>query len=64
MKILVQVKNVYGNELIYPICEKAKTFARIAGTKTLSKTILLEIYTLGYKVEQYQTALQAIPSEV
>ena len=28
--ITVQVRNVYGNSVVYPICERAKRFAAIA----------------------------------
>ena len=38
MKIEIQIKNVYGNELIYPMCKIGKAFADIAKTKTLSIT--------------------------
>ena len=48
MEIIVKVKNVYGQEKVYPICEKAKTFARIAGTKTLTTETIGLIKSLGY----------------
>jgi len=50
MKIFVEIKNTYGNELVYPVCENAKAFARIAGTKTLSQKTLNEIKHLGYEL--------------
>lgn len=50
MEIIVQVKNVYGNQMIYPACEKSEVFAKIAGKKTLSKTDLMNIEFLGYTV--------------
>jgi hypothetical protein len=31
-----EIKKVYGEEKVYPVCEDAKTFAQIAGTKTLT----------------------------
>ena len=36
-EIIVEIKSVYGNEVIYPVCEHAKLFAELAGTKTLTK---------------------------
>jgi hypothetical protein len=33
MKIQVTIKNVYGNELIYPMCKIGKAFADIAKLK-------------------------------
>lgn len=51
MKIQVEVKNVYGTELIYPVCDKAKLFGNIAGTKTLTMSVLRNIERLGYQIE-------------
>ena len=50
MNIYVSERNVYGNEVIYPACDKAKTFANIAGTKTLTSVIIAEIKNLGYDI--------------
>ncbi len=50
MEILVCVRNVYGNELIYPVCEKAKLFAKLAGRKTLSLADVQTIEALGFTV--------------
>lgn len=49
-EVHIQVKNVYGNELIYPVCENARTFAAIANTKTLSVRDINMIRKLGYVV--------------
>jgi hypothetical protein len=54
MKIVVQIKHVYGNELIYPVCETAKIFSYIAGNKTLSSHTIEQIKRLGYAVEVAQ----------
>ena len=54
MRILVQIKNVYGNETIYPICDTAKNLARLAGTKTLTRESIAIIKTLGYQIEVQQ----------
>ncbi len=50
MKLIVQIKNIYGVNRIYPVCEKSKTFSRIAGLKTLQSTTIDEIIKLGYKI--------------
>jgi copper chaperone CopZ len=57
MKITIQIKNVYGKEAIYPICEKGKIFAEIAGTKTLTRQTIQQIKSLGYEIEVMQIAL-------
>lgn len=48
--IEVEVKSVYGNTLIYPANDAAKTLARIAGTKTLSVADLQNASQLGLEV--------------
>ena len=50
MNIQVEVKNVYGNTTIYPVCDKAKMFASIAGTKTLTREALEKVKKLGYEI--------------
>ena len=50
MKIQVIIKNVYGNQLIYPKCDTSKAFSDIAKTKTLSIENLKTISQMGYKV--------------
>jgi hypothetical protein len=50
MEILVRAKCVYGKNTYYPLCEKAKLFAAIAGTKTLTPEVLGGIKELGYKL--------------
>ena len=52
MELLVEIKNVYGKDLIYPVCEKAKAFATIQGGKTLTnRTINTLINELGYDLK-------------
>jgi predicted aconitase len=50
MQITVKVKNVYGAEKIYPICEQAQIFAAMTGCKTLTDVTISYIKKLGYKV--------------
>ena len=51
MKIIVEVENVYGNVLVYPICKNAKIFCKLLNQKTLTGRNLEYIKSLGYKVE-------------
>ena len=48
MELKVQIKNNYGREMVYPICEKSKVFARISGHTTLTDGVIAEIKRLGY----------------
>ena len=50
MDITVEVKNVYGQDRIYPICSKAQLFTRLTNTKTLSTWDINRIKELGYTV--------------
>jgi hypothetical protein len=57
MEIKVKLKNVYGQDLVYPVCSKAKVFAQIAGTTTLTPETLSKITLLGYEVTNEPTKL-------
>lgn len=49
-EIFVSIKSVYGSQQIYPVCANAKTFAVLAGTKTLTPQAIGAIKDLGVKV--------------
>lgn len=49
--IVVKPKSVYGVTNFYPVCDGAKLFAELAGTKTLTRQSLNIIKRLGYAVE-------------
>lgn len=53
IEIVVRIKNVYGKEMIYPVCNTAKALALLAGHMTLTTEDLRIIKMLGYsfKVE-------------
>jgi hypothetical protein len=50
MQITVKRKNVYGNNLIYPVCDKAVCLTMLADTKTFTPYQIQIIKALGYKV--------------
>ena len=50
MNINVTMKNVYGNDIIYPACETSRIFAQMAGQKTLTMRTIMLIKQLGYTV--------------
>jgi hypothetical protein len=56
MKITIRCDKNYGVETFYPACERAQLFARIAGTKTLTRHALRDIAALGIEIEIEQTA--------
>lgn len=51
MEIRVTIKDQYGREAIHPACSTSRTFADIAGTKTLTRDTLALIKRLGYEVK-------------
>lgn len=51
MKIQVAEKSVYGNILVYPVCEKAILFAKLLNKKTFTHADLCTIEALGYTIE-------------
>ena len=54
LAITVRVRNVYGNRTVYPVCDKAKIFAQLAGHSTLTSATLDGIRRLGYLIEVQQ----------
>ena len=53
--IKVQIKTIYGTEKIYPACDKAETFCKLIGQKTLTEHDVKNIKALGFEVEVEQT---------
>lgn len=51
MKIQIEIRNVYGNETVYPVCRHAKFLAAMAGTKTFTIDKIRLIQAHGYEVE-------------
>jgi hypothetical protein len=48
--VVVQMREVYGTVMYYPVSDSAKALARIAGTKTLTAQALSEASTMGLNV--------------
>ncbi len=57
MKITIEVREVFGKQTIYPICDTSKKLAKLAGTKTLTKEALKIIESLGYEITLSQKDL-------
>ena len=52
MKTLkVKIRNVYGQDLVYPACESSKLFALLTNSRTLSDGARRTIKQLGYTFE-------------
>lgn len=48
--IMIEVRSVYGELKAYPACPKARVFADLAGTKTLTQASLRLIQELGIEI--------------
>jgi hypothetical protein len=59
-EITIHIRNVYGEDKAYPVCEKAKLFTDIAGTKTLRPCDLNYIQALGYKISVKQQEVKGL----
>lgn len=49
--ITVKEKSVYGNTLIYPVCNNAAIFAQLIGKKTFTANDLDLITALGFELK-------------
>ena len=50
MEITVRRKTVYGNEVVYPVCDTAICLTMLGDTKTLTPRQIGIIKALGYKI--------------
>ncbi len=50
--VQISIRNVYGEEKAYPVNTPAQLFARIAGTKTLTRTTLVNVLAMGCTIEE------------
>ena len=49
-EFIVNIRNVFGNERIFPICESALLIAKLIGRKTFSRNDIEIIKKLGFSV--------------
>ena len=50
MEITVRRKTVYGNDVVYPVCDTAICLTMLGDTKTLTPRQIGIIKALGYKI--------------
>jgi hypothetical protein len=51
MDCTIEVRDVYGKSLIYPVDGNALLFAALTGKKTFSKYDMLKIEKLGFNIK-------------
>ena len=57
MQLIVEVKNIYGVERIYAVCNNAKLITKLKQSKTLNKEDISILRELGYKIETKQPTI-------
>ena len=48
--MIIEIKNNYGTQCIYPVCETAQQLIKLTGKKTFSHADIKVIQSLGYTV--------------
>jgi hypothetical protein len=57
MECLVEVKSVYGQDMVYPACDKSSLLAKLSGKTTLTNETLAIAKQLGYTFKQKEITL-------
>jgi hypothetical protein len=57
MQITVEIKNIYGVERIYAVCNNAKLITKLKQSKTLSKEDISILKELGYTIQTKQQTI-------
>ena len=57
MNLTIELKTVYGNDLIYPVCDKAKKLCQITNQKTFSQFAIQKLKEVGYTFTQKEKSL-------
>jgi len=64
MNLIVNIKQVYGNEAIYPACDTSRLFTTLTGRKTLTRHDLGIIRALGYNIQVNHGAAIALACQL
>ena len=57
MQLIVEVKNIYGVERIYAVCNNSKLITKLKQSKTLSKEDISILKELGYTIQTKQQTI-------
>jgi len=57
MNLIIELKTVYGNDLIYPVCDKAIKLCQITNQKTFSQFAIQKLKEVGYTFTQKEVSL-------
>ncbi len=56
MTLIVQIRQVYGADTVYPACEKSQAFLKALGYKTFTPSLISAVKALGYTITTKQEA--------
>lgn len=48
MELLIKIKNVYGNETVYPVCENSQLMCELLKVQTFTERSINILKKLGY----------------
>lgn len=57
MKLTVVIRNVYGNQTVYPCCDTSKKLLELTGTKTFTSRHIQTLEDLGYTLEVHPVTI-------
>ena len=63
-KITIRVDRIYGRLVVYPVCERAKLIAEIAGTKLITHQALCLVERLGFEITLAEGSANALNAEL
>ena len=46
--LIVEERNVFGNDLIYPVCERSKELTALTGHKTITEDSKRKLKAMGH----------------
>ena len=57
MECIIEIKAVYGQDMVYPACDKSSLLAKLSGKITLTNETLALAKQLGYTFKQKEVSL-------
>ena len=57
MECIIEIKSVYGQDKIYPVCETAQIIASLSGNSTLTPVTIALAKQLGYTFKRKELEL-------
>ena len=57
MECIIEIKAVYGQDMVYPACDKSALLAQLTGKKTLTPETIALAKQLGYTFKRKELEL-------